>query len=47
VHRAEIDLVFRAVQAEADDAGRLAAVEVINEQHLNSLSHEMNPNPLW
>src|SRR3984957_11976908 len=40
VRGAEVDLVFRAVQAEADGAGRLAAVEVINEQRLNSLSHE-------
>jgi hypothetical protein len=29
---AQIDLVIRAVHAEADGAGRLAAVEVINEQ---------------
>ncbi len=36
---------FRAVQAEADGAGRLAAVEVINEQRLNSLSHEMTVIP--
>ena len=35
VRGAEVDLVFRAVQAEADGAGRLAAVEVINEQRLN------------
>jgi hypothetical protein len=46
VRGAEVDLVFRAVQAEADGAGRLAAVEVVNEQGLNSLGHEMNPNPL-
>jgi hypothetical protein len=45
VRRAEVDLVFRAVQAEADGAGRLPAVEVINEQRLNSLSHEMTPIP--
>src|ERR1700733_8310811 len=38
---AEVDLVFRAIEPEADGAGRLAAVEVINEQRLNSLSHEM------
>jgi hypothetical protein len=46
VRGAEVDLVFRAVQAEADGAGRLAAVEVVNEQGLNSLGHERNPNPL-
>ena len=40
VRGAEVDLVFRAVQAEADGAGRLAAVEVINQQRLNSLGHE-------
>ena len=32
VRGAEVDLVFRPVQAEADGAGRLAAVEVVNEQ---------------
>jgi hypothetical protein len=40
VRGAEVDLVFRAVQAEADGAGRLAAVEVVNEQRLNSLGYE-------
>jgi hypothetical protein len=41
VRGAEVDLVFRAVKAEADGAGRLAAVDVINEQRLNSLGREM------
>ena len=36
----EVDLVYRAVQAEADRAGRLAAVDVVNEQRLNSLGRE-------
>ncbi len=37
VRGAEVDLVFHAVEAEADGAVRLAAIEVINEQRLNSL----------
>jgi hypothetical protein len=36
----EVDLVFRAVQAEADGAGRLAAVEVINEHPQPSSGQE-------
>src|SRR6202034_4274235 len=40
VRGAEVDLVFCAVEAEADSAGRLTAVEVVNEQGLNFLGHE-------
>jgi hypothetical protein len=32
---------YSAVQAETHGTGGLAAIEVINEQRLNSLSHEM------
>lgn len=38
---AEVDFVFRAVQAEPESSGRLTTVEVIDEQRLNLLSHEM------
>jgi hypothetical protein len=41
VRGAEVDFVFRAVEAEPDGSGRLAAVEVIDEQRLNLLSHEI------
>src|ERR1700735_3402314 len=37
---AEVDLVVRAVQPEADRAIRRAAVDVVNEECLNPLSHE-------
>jgi len=41
VRGAEVDFVTRVVQAEADGAGRLAAVEVIDKQCLDFLDHEM------
>ena len=37
---AEVNLVFSAVKAETDRAIGGAAVEVINEERLNALSHE-------
>ena len=41
VRGAEVDFVFRAVEAEADGSGCLAAVEVIDKQRLNFPGHEM------
>jgi hypothetical protein len=43
---AQVDLVFRAVEAEADGACCFAAVEIVDEERLNFLGHEVSPDRL-
>jgi hypothetical protein len=46
VLRVQVDFVFRVVQGEPDRAIGLAAVDVVNEQSLDLLSHLVVTPPI-